>query len=73
MLAEELVSAFKVLLDRPVGNVYDEARQADWQALNAVVFEILGLSPMEGVAITEALLERLTTRKTKAGARSLER
>jgi methylase of polypeptide subunit release factors len=66
--AHELVSAFEVLLNRPVGTTYDEARQADWQALNAVVFDILGLSPMEGVAITESLLERLTTRKTKAGA-----
>jgi methylase of polypeptide subunit release factors len=66
--ADELVSAFEVLLARPVGSVYDEARQADWQALNAVVFDILDLSPMEGVAITEALLDRLTVRKTKAGA-----
>jgi methylase of polypeptide subunit release factors len=66
--ADELISTFEVLLNRPVGSVYDEARQADWQALNAVVFDILGLSPMEGVAITEALLDRLTIRKTKAGA-----
>jgi hypothetical protein len=66
--ADELVSAFEVLLARPVGSVYDGARQADWQALNAVVFDILNLSPMEGVAITEALLDRLTVRKTKAGA-----
>lgn len=66
--ADELIAAFESLLDRPVGSVYDEAGQTDWQALNAVVFDILGLSPMEGVAITEALLERLSTRKTKASA-----
>jgi methylase of polypeptide subunit release factors len=65
---KELEVAFEALLSRPVGTVYDEAIQADWQTLNAVVFDILGLSPMEGVAITEALLERMTTRKTKAGA-----
>jgi len=66
--AKELEVAFEALLKRPVGNVYDEAIQADWQTLNAVVFDILGLSPMEGVAITEALLERMSTRKAKAGA-----
>ena len=66
--ADELVAAFEALLDRPAGSVYEEAMQSDWQALNAVVFDILGLSPMEGVAVTEALLERLSTRKTKASA-----
>ncbi len=66
--ANELVAAFEILLDRPLGTIYDEAMQADWQTLNAVVFDILGLSPMEGVAITEALLERMSTRKTKAAS-----
>ncbi len=66
--ADELASTFKGLLDRPVGNIRDEVSQPDWQALNAVVFDILGLSPSEGLAITEALLERISTRKAKASA-----
>jgi hypothetical protein len=66
--ASELVAAFKGLLNRPVGNIREEAAQADWQALNAVVFDILGLSPSEGLAITEALLERISTRQAKARA-----
>ena len=66
--ADELASTFKGLLDRPLGRIRDEASQPDWQALNAVVFDILGLSPSEGLAITEALLERIATRQAKASA-----
>lgn len=64
--SDELVSIFEELLQRPVGNIQEETLQADWQALNAVVFDILGLLPSEGLAITEALQERMSLRQEKA-------
>jgi hypothetical protein len=62
-----LVDSFLGLIDRPVGTVYEEMAWPAWQAFNAIVFEILGLSPSDGDGVTEALLESVATRRIKAG------
>jgi hypothetical protein len=62
-----LIDSFLGLIDRPVGTVYEEMAWPAWQSFNAIIFEILGLSPSDADGVTEALLERVTTRRIKAG------
>ena len=62
-----LMEAYEPLLNRPVAAVHEAMTEPAWHAFNGVVFEILGFSPSEAGMVIEALLERVGTRRMKAG------
>ena len=62
----EITRQFTRQLDRPVGKVDEELAMPAWKAFNSAVFDILGLTSLEGAAVNEALLERVAARKAKA-------
>lgn len=65
--AAQLVEAYKPFMERPVGTVHEAVTEPTWHTYNGVVFEILGFSAAEAGTVTEALLERMATRRLKAG------
>jgi hypothetical protein len=65
-MVARLARAYERLVDRPVEPAAQELAQADWQLLNGLVYELLGLSRADGTAIEEALAERIEARHRKA-------
>ena len=65
-----LTDAFEPLLELPVIPVQEEANNSAWQAYNFIASEIFHFSDEEALAVNQALLERMNTRRLKA--RSLE-
>ncbi|MCI0394018.1 MAG: hypothetical protein L0322_03660, partial [Chloroflexi bacterium] len=63
---DELVALYREVADCLVVEVQREVTQPAWQALNAAVFGLLGLSAAEGQAIITALLERVAARQARA-------
>ena len=62
----EITRQFARQLDRPVGKIDEELSRPAWKAFNSAVSDVLGLTPSEGAAVNEALLERVAARKAKA-------
>lgn len=63
---ECLLEAFKTICQRPIGPVYDEVMRADRQALDNVVFDVLGLTASEREAVYEAVVNLVRARLDKA-------
>ena len=61
-----LEEAFLPLLARPQGDSLAELAQPDRQALDEVVFDLLGLGSDERAAVLSALRERLDSRRQRA-------
>jgi hypothetical protein len=65
---EELGTLFTALQDRPVTEMGEVVHLPEQKALDSYVFQLLGLSDVEGTAVVEGLLERMNIRLTKARA-----
>jgi hypothetical protein len=65
---EELGTLFTALQDRPVTEMGEVVQLPEQKALDSYVFQLLGLSDVEGTAVVEGLLERMNIRLTKARA-----
>ena len=63
-----MTDAFEPLLELPVAPVQDEADNSAWQAYNFIANEIFHFSDEEALSVNNALLERMNTRRLKAGA-----
>ena len=63
-----LVDAFEPLLELPVAAVHEEADNSAWQAYNFIANEIFHFSDEEARSVNKSLLERVATRRLKAGA-----
>ncbi len=73
-----IISAFETICQREIGNVFDEVKQKDRQALDAAILSAIGLEPKKYLkpiyeALCELVRERISlgeqrgkTRKTKA-------
>jgi hypothetical protein len=64
---EEIESAFKPLLDRSIGSVFDEVDQADRQALDRAVLRAMGLDPSEWLPKIYDGLTTLVKERTQLG------
>ncbi len=62
-----LAAAYEPLSHRPVVSVGEAMSEPGWHAFNGVVFEIMGFSSSDAGTVMEALLERVATRRMKAG------
>lgn len=64
---EQLASAFETVAARPIDpDLETELTRPDRQALDAIVFDLLGLSATEGVVVIDTLLERVRARMEQA-------
>jgi len=64
---KRLVQAYEPLSYRPVVSVGEAMSEPGWHAFNGVVFDIMGFSSSDAGRVMEALLERVATRRMKAG------
>lgn len=68
--ATRLEEAYQPFMNRPVTSIPEVMSEPAWHAYNGVVFDILGFSASEAGTVTEALLERVATRRMKASKNS---
>ena len=64
----ELISALKSINKRDVLPVFDELKMIDRHALDAIVFDALGLTQTERDAVYEAVINLVESRLKKAGS-----
>lgn len=63
---KNLLIAFESLKSRDVKSIFDEIRQPDRRALDAIIFDALGLTASEREAVYEAVADLVSRRLEKA-------
>jgi type I restriction enzyme M protein len=69
-----ITDAFAALCQRPIGSVFDEVKQSDWQALDRAVLSAIGLDPKQYLqpiyeGLCELVSERMELGRQRGNAR----